>query len=166
MKISTTKNTNFTNKKIYETSLDIPINSPLRLWLARLLIAYVLVVNLQAAVLFLIQPEAYAPGFELSGAAGEGMLRGMGLLFLMWNVPYAVALSHPLKRRVSLIEALVMQAIGVFGETLLLLSFPPGHPALVELGGTVYPVRRHRAGGAGGCVIIDYGIFTTETLRS
>ncbi len=109
-----------------------PPISPLRLWLACLLIAYVLFVNLQSAVLFLIQPETFAPGFELSGAAGAGMVRGMGLLFLMWNVPYAVALSHPLKRRVSLFEALVMQAIGVFGETLLLLGFPPGHPALVD----------------------------------
>ena len=106
--------------------------SPLRLWLSRLLIAYVLFVNVQSAVLFLLQPEAYAPGFELSGAAGAGMLRGMGLLFLMWNVPYAVALSHPVRRRVSLYEAVVMQAIGLFGETFLLLSLPSGHPTLVD----------------------------------
>ena len=106
--------------------------SPLRLWISRLLIAYVLFVNVQSAVLFLLQPEAYAPGFELSGAAGAGMVRGMGLLFLMWNVPYAVALSHPVRRRISLYEALVMQAIGLFGETFLLMSLPPGHAALVD----------------------------------
>ena len=104
----------------------------MRLWAARLLIGYVLIVNVQAAVLFLAQPEVFAPGFELSGAAGNGMLQGMGLLFLMWNVPYAVALSHPVKRRVSLLEALVMQAIGVFGETFLLLGLPAGHAALVD----------------------------------
>jgi hypothetical protein len=103
-----------------------------RVWLARVLIAYVLVVNVQAAVQFLIQPEVYAPGFELSEAAGEGMIRGMGVLFLMWNVPYAVALSHPVKRQVSLIEAVVMQAIGFFGETFLLLGFPPGHALLAD----------------------------------
>ncbi len=108
-----------------------PISS-LRLWISRLLIAYVLFVNVQSAVLFLLQPEVYTPGFELNGAAGAGMLRGMGLLFLMWNVPYAVALSHPVRRRVSLYEALVMQAIGLFGETFLLLSLPPGHAALVD----------------------------------
>jgi len=106
--------------------------SPLRLWISRLLIAYVLFVNVQSAVLFLLQPEAYATGFELSGAAGAGMVRGMGLLFLMWNVPYAVALSHPVRRRISLYEALVMQAIGLFGETFLLMSLPPGHAALVD----------------------------------
>ena len=105
--------------------------SPLRLWASRLLIVYVLFVNVQSAVLFLLQPEVYAPAFELTGAAGAGMVRGMGLLFLMWNVPYAVALSHPLLRRVSLYEAIVMQAIGLFGETFLLLSLPPGHLDLV-----------------------------------
>jgi hypothetical protein len=109
-----------------------PNISNLRLWAARLLIGYVLVVNVQAAVLFLAQPESFAAGFELSGTAGRGMVQGMGLLFLMWNVPYAVALSHPLKRRVSLLEALVMQAIGVFGETFLLFGLPAGHPALVD----------------------------------
>ncbi len=106
--------------------------SPLRLWISRLLIAYVLFVNVQSAVLFLLQPEAYASGFELSGDAGVGMVRGMGLLFLMWNVPYAVALSHPVLRRISLYEALIMQAIGLFGETFLLLSLPSGHATLVD----------------------------------
>jgi hypothetical protein len=107
-------------------------NPTFSLWLSRLLIGYVLMVNVQCALLFLAQPEAFAPGFELSGDAGAGMVRGMGLLFLMWNVPYAVALSHPLKRRVALLEAMAMQAIGFFGETFLLLSFPAGHPAMID----------------------------------
>jgi hypothetical protein len=106
--------------------------SPLRLWISRLLIAYVLFVNLQSAVLFLLQPQVYALAFELSGVAGESMLRGMGLLFLMWNVPYAVALSHPVRRRISLYEAIVMQAIGLFGETFILFGLPSGHLALVD----------------------------------
>jgi hypothetical protein len=104
----------------------------LRLWLARALIAFVLIDNVQASILFLLQPDTYAPAFELSGVAGAGMIRGLAILFLMWNVPYVVALSHPLKQRTSLIEALVMQAIGFFGETLLLLGFPSGHPVLAD----------------------------------
>ncbi len=107
-------------------------NDSVRVWLGRLLIGYVLVVNVQSAIAFVAQPEAYAPGFELSGVAGTGMVRGMGILFLMWNVPYAVALSHPVKRRISLFEAIAMQAIGFFGETFLLVSFPTGHPAIVN----------------------------------
>jgi cellobiose-specific phosphotransferase system component IIC len=58
------------------------------------------------------------------------MLRGMGILFLMWNVPYAVALWNPSRQRVSLYEAIVMQAIGLVGETILLLTFPAGHTAV------------------------------------
>jgi hypothetical protein len=103
-----------------------------RLWLARVLIGVVFFFNVQCALVFIQQPGAYAAGFELGGAAGDGLVRGMGILFLMWNVPYAVALSHPLRRRVSLLEAVAMQALGFFGETLLLLGLPAGHPALVD----------------------------------
>lgn len=101
-----------------------------RLWLARLLIGIVFFFNVQCAVVFLVAPQVYAPGFELAGASGEGMVRGMGILFLMWNVPYAVALWHPLKHRLSLVEAFLMQAIGVVGESLLLLGLEPGHEIL------------------------------------
>jgi hypothetical protein len=107
-------------------------NIRMHLWLARFLIGVVFFFNLQCAMVFIVQPEAYTAGFELTGTAGDGMLRGMGLLFLMWNVPYAVALSHPRRQRISLLEAVAMQAIGFFGETLLLLGLPAGHPALVD----------------------------------
>jgi hypothetical protein len=101
-----------------------------QIWAARLLIGLVLAVNVQCAIAFLIAPERFAPGFELEGAPGAGMVRGMGILFLMWNVPYALAVSNPLLRRVSLIEATAMQTIGLAGETLLLASFPIGHAAI------------------------------------
>ncbi len=100
------------------------------LWLARLLIGLVFLFNVQCALVFLAAPQQYAPSFELSGPAGEGMVRGLGLLFLMWNVPYAVALWQPARQRVSLYQALIMQSIGVVGESLLLLTFPPGHPVI------------------------------------
>jgi hypothetical protein len=48
----------------------------------------------------------------------------------MWNVPYVVALIHPFKHRVSLIETVIMQGIGVIGETVLLLCLPGNHPTL------------------------------------
>ena len=92
------------------------------IWLPRLLIGLVLLSNLQCALVFLWHPERYMAGFGLNGEAGMGMLRAMGLLFVMWNVPYVFALSHPLKHRLSLIEALIMQAIGLVGETLILLT--------------------------------------------
>ncbi len=97
------------------------------IWLARGLIGIVFFFNIECALAFLVAPQSYAPAFELSGAAGEGMLRGMGILFLMWNVPYAVALWNPISQRRSLLEAVAMQAIGVVGETILLITFPEGH---------------------------------------
>jgi hypothetical protein len=100
----------------------------IRLGLARLLIGIVLLWNVQCALAFLLMPATFAPGFELSGAAGAAAVRGMGVLFLMWNVPYAVALWHPVRRRVSLYEAVAMQAIGLVGESLILWSLGGAHP--------------------------------------
>jgi hypothetical protein len=98
---------------------------------ARILIAIVLFFNLQCAAEFIISPQAYMGGFGLEGAAGAQMVRAMGLLFVMWNVPYAFALADPIRNRVSLIEALLMQAIGLVGEMLILLLGGP-YPALIQ----------------------------------
>src|SRR4030067_3723191 len=83
--------------------------------LARGLIGAVFLVNLQSALAFLLRPGAYAPAFELGGVAGAAMVRGLGVLFLMWNVPYAVALWHPARHRNFVSAALAMQAIGLVG---------------------------------------------------
>ena len=99
-----------------------------RIWLGRLLIGIVLFWNAQAAVVFILSPGQFAPGFGLSGAVGDGMMRGLGILFLMWTVPYWVAIAHPARHRISLFEAIAMQAIGLVGESLLLATFPPGYP--------------------------------------
>jgi len=100
------------------------------LLLARLAILLVLLWNVQCALAFLLSPGRYAAGFELSGAPGEAAVRGMGVLFLMWNIPYAVALWNPLRFRISLYEASAMQAIGLLGESLIWLSLPPAHATL------------------------------------
>jgi len=55
------------------------------------------------------------------------MLQGLGVLFLMWNVPYAVALWNPTRHRLSLYEAVVMQAIGLIGESFILWNLPTGY---------------------------------------
>jgi hypothetical protein len=99
----------------------------MKLNLARTMIAVVLLVNVWCALVFLLRPGDYAGGFELSGALGEAMLRALGVLFLMWNVPYAVALWHPVRHRVSLLEALAMQAIGLVGESFIYQSLPVIH---------------------------------------
>jgi hypothetical protein len=101
-----------------------------RLWLARGLIVLVTAWNLQAALTFILWPEQYVPGFELTGVPGAVAVRGTGILFLMWNAPYLVALWHPRKYRLALGLALVMQFIGLVGESAILLTLPGGHALL------------------------------------
>ena len=101
-----------------------------RLWLARGLIALVTAWNLQAALVFILWPERFAPGFELTGVPGATAVRGTGILFVMWNVPYLVALWHPRKYRLALGMALAMQSIGLMGESLILFTLLDGHALL------------------------------------
>ena len=128
----------------------------IRLWLSRLLIGSVLLWNVQCALAFLIAPATYAPGFELSGPAGEAMVRGMAVLFLMWNVPYAVALWHPVRHRVSLYEAVAMQTIGLIGESLILWSLAGGHPLAAA------NVARFIAFDGAGLVLLLLAVWVTR----
>jgi hypothetical protein len=63
-------------------------NNPVKVWVARLLIAIVLFWNLQAAFKFMRFPAAFAPSFQLDGIPGRAAIAGYGILFLMWQVPY------------------------------------------------------------------------------
>jgi len=101
-----------------------------RLWAARACVGAVLFANVQCAVAFWLSPAGYAPVFELTGAAGEAAIRGLAVLFLMWNVPYAVALWHPRRHRLALWQAVAMQALGVAGETLIWWQLPAAHVVL------------------------------------
>lgn len=102
----------------------------MRINLARAFIGVVILFNMQAALIFLLYPERYISSFELQGAVGTAMLRGLGVLFAMWNVPYLVALWHPVRHRISLYEALAMQTIGLVGEAAIYLSLPTHHDLL------------------------------------
>ena len=101
-----------------------------RQWLARIFIFIVLTWNLEAAISFLVSPAPYLAAFELKGLPGEIAVAGTGLLFLMWQVPYVFALVNPMKFKVSLIEALVMQIIGLVGESILLTRITSDHAML------------------------------------
>ena len=94
---------------------------------ARILVGVVFLVNVQSATVFLVTPSGYAPGFEIPGQLGEAVVRGFGVLFLMWNVPYAIALWHPLRYRIALLMAVAMQAIGLLGESFILTTLPVKH---------------------------------------
>jgi hypothetical protein len=90
---------------------------------ASILISTVFIINIQAGIDFYLKPEKYTAAYELSGIPGEISVAGVGLLFIMWNVPYAFALWNPVKNTISLLQAIIMQAFGVIGETTLLYRF-------------------------------------------
>lgn len=98
--------------------------------ISRAAIGIVLFLNVQCAIQFLISPSVYIPGFGLAGIPGEIALRGMAVLVIMWNVPYVFALVHPEKFRVSYLQAVIMQSIGLVGEFILIITLPFGYPTL------------------------------------
>jgi hypothetical protein len=101
-------------------------------WIARVLIGLVLLDNLQAAVIFLVLPSRISPSFELNGVASNAAIQGIGLLFLMWCVPYFVAALDPGKHKISFIESIIMQVIALIGEFILLVLLPTKLPILTS----------------------------------
>ena len=105
-------------------------DNPWYVWAARLLIAVVLFWNLQAAFLFMLTPDAFVRAFQLEGVPGRAAIVGYDILFLMWQVPYVFALLHPVKFKVSLWQALIMQVIGTVAESILLSTIPGDYQLL------------------------------------
>ncbi len=97
-------------------------NDPTVIWIIRILIALVFASNILCAVQFLANPSGYTQQFDLVGEAGIVVIRSLGILFIMWNVPYAIAIYHPYRYSFALISALMMQLIGFIGETWIYFS--------------------------------------------
>ncbi len=106
------------------------MNATTRLWTSRGLIGLVLFANVQCALAFLAAPARYAPAYELAGAVGAAAIQGYAVLFLMWNVPYLIGFANPVRYRVSLLEAVAMQALGVIGESYIWVQLPAQFPTL------------------------------------
>ena len=96
----------------------------------RLLIGLVTVWNLQAAFAFIFFPGKFVHAYELSGVPGETAIRGFGILFLMWTVPYLFAVKDPIRYKLALTIALLMQCIGIIGESYILKSLTMDHVLL------------------------------------
>ena len=105
-----------------------------RVWAARVAMALVLASNLSAAIPFLINPERYAEAFELSGVAGAAMVRGLGILFVMWSAAYLPVIVHPDRHPALFSVILAQQVLGLAGEIWILATLPPGHSALIASG--------------------------------
>lgn len=101
-------------------------------WLARAAVAAVFAVNIDCALSFLAVPERYAGGFELAGVPGAAAVRGLGIAFLMWNATYPLVIWRPRRHLALFGVVLAQQAIGLVGETWLLVTLPTGHAALAS----------------------------------
>ena len=86
----------------------------MRIWIIRLIIGTVIAWNLQAAFIFVFLPA----------------VRGIGVLFLMWNVPYLFALKNPIRYQLELCIALLTQFIGLVGESYVLSTLSAEHVIL------------------------------------
>lgn len=98
--------------------------------LVRIAFAIVFVVNVQCAASFVLQPDAYAPAYELSGTSGAVAVQGLGIAFLMWNVTYPAVIANPRRFRALGAVVLAQQAIGLAGESWIRLFLPDGHAVL------------------------------------
>lgn len=97
---------------------------------ARIAVAIVFVLNVQCALQFAFWPASFAGAYELSGVAGEAAVRGLGVAFLMWNATYPAVIASPRRFRALYVVVLVQQAIGLVGESAILLGLPAGHDVL------------------------------------
>jgi hypothetical protein len=104
------------------------------LWLARVIVGAVFLMNVSCALAFILHPDQYAPGFEVAGVPGRIYVQGLGILFLMWNATYPLVIFHPISYRALFVVVLIQQAIGLIGETWLWLTVPPGHSPLHATG--------------------------------
>jgi hypothetical protein len=108
--------------------------SKLRVWFARLAVGAVFLMNVSCALDFILRPERYAAGFEVSGVVGESIVAGFGILFLMWNATYPPVILNPAGHKTLFGVILLQQTIGVVGESWLALQLPAGHAALRATG--------------------------------
>ena len=87
-------------------------------------------INVWCAIVFLFDPQTYVGAYELQGTAGEAAVRGMGVVFLMWNATYPLYIFRPDRYRALGRIIIVQQAIGCAGEAFILATLGAGHELL------------------------------------
>lgn len=88
--------------------------------------------NVLCAFQFLFMPQSFMGAYELSGVPGEAAVRGMGVVFLMWNGTYPAFIAKPQRFRVLGWVIMAQQLIGLMGEAFILFSLPIGHEMLAS----------------------------------
>jgi hypothetical protein len=108
--------------------------SLIAVWVARLVIGAVFLMNVGCAISFLAWPDRYSAAFEVGGVPGLVLVRGLGVLFLMWNATYPLVILQPDRTRSLFAVVLVQQVIGLAGEIWIWQALPAGHAALQATG--------------------------------
>jgi len=95
-----------------------------RIWPARIAVALVFIINIQSALQFIFTPERFMASYalDIAGVSGMVALQGLGVAFLMWNATYPLVIVHPWRFRIIYAIVLIQQALGLIGETGILLS--------------------------------------------
>jgi len=136
-------------------------------FISRILIGVVVFFNLLCAINYLAFPQLYISSYAVSPDTGIPIVRGIGVLFTMWNVPYLFALYNPFRHRLSLYEAILMQLIGITGETWILHS----HLGLIEAARTMitrfiyFDSFGLLALAAAALIVLKPGIVNTSFIR-
>lgn len=112
-------------------SVEARISADRAALVAKLAVGVVFAWNVQSALRFLMYPDAYSPGLELTGETGQAMVRALGILFLMWNVTYVPVIIDPRVHRTIFVVVLIQQAIGLVGESVLAYDLSAGHEILM-----------------------------------
>lgn len=102
--------------------------------IAQFTVGVIFFINVSCAVVFILQPQNYMGGFEISGDQGRVIVQALGILFLMWNVTYPPVILDPIKYKTLFKIILIQQAIGLIGESWLMTTLPDGHAALRATG--------------------------------
>lgn len=102
-------------------------------WACRVCFALVFIVNIQCALSYVVMPESFTGGFQLSGVPGVVAVQGIGVAFLMWNATYPAFIVSPQRFKTLGIVVVVQQIIGLVGESAILLNLPlVGYAQLAE----------------------------------
>lgn len=94
------------------------------IWLVRVCFTIVFVWNVLCAVQFIGAPAPFVGAYQLSGIAGEAAIRGMGVVFLMWNATYPLFIYQPARFKVLGAVIVAQQLIGCVGEGVIWASLP------------------------------------------
>lgn len=93
-------------------------------WVCRMCFAFVFILNVQCALNYVLFPNDYTAGFQLSGLEGRVAIQGIGVAFLMWNATYPAFIASPERFKALGFIILAQQLIGLIGESAILFSLP------------------------------------------